>query len=177
LIQPGLVLTSDRPRRDELVAALRQSKPYRDTYLRRVVRGAVAAQVRTLRESLPATQAELGQLVGMKQTAISRLENPESAGLTIDTLLRLASALDVALIIKFAPYSELVNWVVGFSPGSFSVPAFQDDERLDTETTITVNMSFYANTASAAFSGSTSVREIAQPAQPQPAALLLAATG
>ena len=46
----------------------------------------------------------------MTQPRISELETPGERKLTIETLLRLASAFDVALQVRFVPYSELVDW-------------------------------------------------------------------
>jgi len=51
----------------------------------------------------------------MPQTVISRIENGNAASLSIKTLLKLAAAFDVALVIRFEPIDRLVNWVDGLS--------------------------------------------------------------
>jgi transcriptional regulator with XRE-family HTH domain len=45
----------------------------------------------------------------MKQNAIARLENPNYGEYSVRTLQRLAAAFDVALVVKFAPFSEVVR--------------------------------------------------------------------
>jgi transcriptional regulator with XRE-family HTH domain len=66
-----------------------------------------------MREREGWTQIELGDEVKMNQNSISRLENPFYGKHTITTLKRLARAFDVALVVRFAPFSELVDWISG----------------------------------------------------------------
>jgi hypothetical protein len=49
----------------------------------------------------------------MTQHAISRLESQGYGKPTLTTLKRLAAAMDVGLIVRFVPFSELVDWVSG----------------------------------------------------------------
>jgi len=84
-----------------------------------------------MREREKWSQEELAKRVGMNQNAISRLENPFYGKPTITTLKRLATAFDVALIVRFAPFGELVDWVSGtprtnrgLSSESLGVPSF-----------------------------------------------------
>lgn len=73
------------------------------------------------------TQTDLAERTGMAQTRISVLEDPNYENFSIMTLKRLASAFDVALIVRFVPFSELVNWVVSLSPQDLAVRSFEDD--------------------------------------------------
>jgi len=73
-------------------------------------------------------------MVGMNQNAISRLESPWYGKATIRTLKRLAAAFDVGLVIRFVPFSKLVNWVSGtpyweegISPESLAVSSFTEE--------------------------------------------------
>ena len=70
----------------------------------------------------------------MNQNAISRLESPRYGRATIGTLKRLAAAFDVALAVRFVPFSHLVNWVsgtpfveYGLSTESLAVPSFDEE--------------------------------------------------
>ena len=63
----------------------------------------------------------------MKQPRISAIEQPGGRRLNLETLRRLASAFDCALIVHFAPFSKLVDWARNFSPDEFQVPSFADD--------------------------------------------------
>jgi transcriptional regulator with XRE-family HTH domain len=59
------------------------------------------------------SQQELATRAGMTQNAISRLENPFYGKATISTLKRIAAVFDVALVVRFEPFSYLVKWVTG----------------------------------------------------------------
>ncbi len=71
----------------------------------------------------------------MNQNAISRLESEDYGKPTITTLKRLAAALDVCLIVRFAPFSEVIDWVSGtphlnsgLTSDALAVPAFAIEE-------------------------------------------------
>ena len=73
----------------------------------------LAFQIRALRDRREWSQGELGERVEMNQNAISRLENPFYGKATLSTLKRIASAFDVALVVRFVPFGQLVDWVSG----------------------------------------------------------------
>lgn len=73
----------------------------------------LAFQIRMLRDQAGWSQEELAKRVGMNQNAISRLENPSYGKATLTTLKRISSAFDVALVVRFVSFGQLVNWVSG----------------------------------------------------------------
>jgi len=73
----------------------------------------LAFQIRAMRDRERWSQQELAGKVGMNQNAVSRLENPSYGKPTITTLKRLAAAFDVALVVRFVPFSQLIDWVSG----------------------------------------------------------------
>jgi Phage derived protein Gp49-like (DUF891) len=77
-------------------------KSYRDSYVSTQLRTWLADQVRALRGDL--TQTEFGKLIGKPQTVISRLEDPDYGKLTLETLLDVASKLDIALLVRFVDH-------------------------------------------------------------------------
>jgi len=87
----------------------------------------VPFQVRGLRKNRGLSQGELAALAGMAQPRISEIEKPGERSLNIDTLLRIALGLDVALQIRFVPFSELVSWSENFDPDNFQIPGFDDE--------------------------------------------------
>ncbi len=93
----------------------------------------IALQIRLLREEQGLTQAELGERAGMKQVRISQLEDPTYSGPSINTLKRLAEALDVALVVRFVPFSELVDWTSELSQEALVPKSFEHDARLRSE--------------------------------------------
>lgn len=85
-------------------------------------------QIRALRKQREWEQGELAEKAGMKQPTISRLEKPGYGKTNLDTLIRLANAFDVALIVRFATYRDLLNWSEQFSPDEFQVRSFSEDD-------------------------------------------------
>lgn len=55
------------------------------------------------REKIGLTQEELAKRIGTKQPALSRLERGGFAKATVETLKKIADALDARLIIKLQP--------------------------------------------------------------------------
>lgn len=100
-------------------------KAYREAFAEARLREAVAAQVYFIRESRKLTQGDLADMTDTKQPAISRIENG-SGGLNIGTLQKIAKAFDVALSVKFVPYSELADELVSGRIESYVAP-FEDD--------------------------------------------------
>ena len=88
-------------------------------------------QIRALRKQQPWTQPQLAAATGMKQSRISTMEKPGGASFNLETLRRLAEAFDVALVVRFAPFSELLGWSDRFNPDVFVVPDFDHDTALE----------------------------------------------
>lgn len=100
-------------------------KAYRDAFTESMIRTGLAFQLRELRKRSGMSQKELGRLAGTTQNVISRLENPDYGSFTLKTLLRLASSLDVALIVKFATFGELHQMTRDRSPDALAVPSYR----------------------------------------------------
>jgi transcriptional regulator with XRE-family HTH domain len=115
--------------RSKLVGSLRD-KQYRHQFASAVIRRGLAEQIREMRLRRGWTQADLANASGKVQETISQLENPNYGSYTIKTLQRLAEAFDVALIVRFAPFSELASWVTNMSAEDLAVPGFEHDPGL-----------------------------------------------
>jgi len=63
----------------------------------------------------------------MRQPRISAIETPGGSAPNLSTLLRIAAAFDVGLLVWFAPFSELVERDEQFSPDEFDVPCFDEE--------------------------------------------------
>lgn len=88
-----------------------KDKRYRDAFLISQIRRMIPKQVRAMREAQDMTQQQLADAAGTTQTVISRIEKGSGSGnLTIKSLLNLASALDVALVIRFEPIDRFIDW-------------------------------------------------------------------
>jgi transcriptional regulator with XRE-family HTH domain len=102
-------------------------KEYRDALVESAIGDTIAVQLKKLREKSGLHQSELAAKANMAQPRIAVLENPDYDKYTLNTLKRLASALDVGLIVRFAPFGEVDDWVTGFSPQSADVPTFKEE--------------------------------------------------
>jgi hypothetical protein len=65
----------------------------------------------------------------MRQTVISRVENPDYGDLTVNALKRIAKALDVGLTVRFCALSEIVDWSLAPSQEVLTVPSFDEEMR------------------------------------------------
>jgi transcriptional regulator with XRE-family HTH domain len=106
-----------------------RDKAYRDAYIEAHVKIGIPHQIRALREQEGRkwTQGELAKRSKKSRTVISRLEDPEYGRHTIRTLLELASAFDVALLVKFVSFSRLLKEFADVSPRALEVPSFTDE--------------------------------------------------
>jgi transcriptional regulator with XRE-family HTH domain len=104
-----------------------RDKEYRDAFVASQIRIGLPMQCRALRESRDMTQPELAEAAGMSQPRISEIERPGERKLNIDTLLRLASAFDVALEVRFVPFSQFVDDDESIDFDEYYVRPFSED--------------------------------------------------
>ena len=105
---------------------------YRREYAADVGTG-LAFQIRMLREKKGWTQEKLATLTGKQQETISQWENPNYGSYTLNSLKSLAAAFDVALLVKFAPFSELVDWTVHLTPGRLAPKSYEEEKSSTTQ--------------------------------------------
>lgn len=113
-----------------LFAKLR-SKKFRTAFLSSSVRYRLALQIRALRKSIFDSQKRLGEAMGKPANVISRLENPDYGKVTLQTLLELASAFDVGLIVEFASFNDVVERAEDLSEQSLVRAQFEDEAEAD----------------------------------------------
>jgi transcriptional regulator with XRE-family HTH domain len=104
-----------------------KSKDYRDAFVGSLIRIGLPMQCRALRESREWTQPQLAEAAGMSQPRISEIERPGERKLNLETLLRLASAFDVALQVRFVPFSKLIDDDDSVDFSDFYVEPFEED--------------------------------------------------
>jgi transcriptional regulator with XRE-family HTH domain len=98
---------------------------YRHGFAFGFVRDYIAAQIAALRLHRSWNQGQLAKKAGVSQPQISKWENGGES-IRLDSLQRLAEAFDVALVIKFVPFSELARTELGRQADA-RVPSFEDD--------------------------------------------------
>jgi transcriptional regulator with XRE-family HTH domain len=104
-----------------------RNKEYRGSFVASQISNTIAAQIFSLREARGWTQAELAEMAGMKQSRISDLEDPNYENYQTRTLLKLGSAFDVGVIVRFVPFSELAQWAANLSPKDYLPTEFLKD--------------------------------------------------
>jgi transcriptional regulator with XRE-family HTH domain len=104
-----------------------RSKVYRDAFVESHLSTNIAAQIYSIREARGWTQEQLADAAHMAQARISVMEDPSYRRFTLTTLKRLASAFDVALIVRFVPFSELLEWSTSLTPERLAVPNYGSD--------------------------------------------------
>ncbi len=113
-------------RRENIIKELKD-KQYRDAFVSSHIDIGIPHQIRALRDQRKWTQHELAQHAAMKQERISVLENPNYGKYTLQTLKKIASAFDIALIVRFVPISDLVKWELNLSPEVLEAVSFNED--------------------------------------------------
>lgn len=104
-----------------------RDKDYRYAYAEDFLNTFVATQIRVLREERNLKQEDLAQLIGTKQSGISRLENVNYSAWKTDTLRKIAKALGVRLRISFETFGTLLDDSARFSSENLERPEFEDD--------------------------------------------------
>jgi transcriptional regulator with XRE-family HTH domain len=102
-----------------------RKRAYRRSYVGEHVRRGIAYQIRTLREQRDWSQAKLAKAIGKPQSVVSRLEDPSYGKVTVQTLLEVADVYDVALQVRFVPFSSFLRATRDLSTASMKVPSFE----------------------------------------------------
>jgi hypothetical protein len=80
---------------------------FRTSYLTHHLRAFLADQIRALRGER--SQREFGRALHKPQSVISRLEDEEYGKLTLQTLVDIATKLDIALLVRFVDYPTFLR--------------------------------------------------------------------
>jgi transcriptional regulator with XRE-family HTH domain len=107
-----------------------RNKKYRDAYVSEHVRRWIAHQIRALREDPDRkwTQKELSDRMGKPQSGVSRLEDPNYGKMTVQTLLEVAAAFDVALVIKFVSFPKFASEIDDLTRAAMQVNSFDEKQ-------------------------------------------------
>jgi transcriptional regulator with XRE-family HTH domain len=113
---------------------------FRRTYAEEFLDTSISAQIRALREQRGLSQGEFGKLIGTTQGGVSTFESTEYSSWSINTLKKMAAALDLALVVRFASFGEILDRITGFSREALEKPSFKNDPVFKGEETITPNL-------------------------------------
>ncbi|WP_157257866.1 helix-turn-helix transcriptional regulator [Methyloversatilis universalis] len=115
--------------RDSIAKKL-TNKAYRDHYARNIVIHGLAHQIRENRELRGWTQDFFAKKMGggVRQTTVSRLEDPSYGKYSVSTLFKVASAFDVALSMRFVSFSRFLMENSSKTPEALFAKSFDDDD-------------------------------------------------
>jgi transcriptional regulator with XRE-family HTH domain len=120
-------LNSDTP---PIAAELRDPEVRQHTVASQIKIG-IPFQIRSMREHRGWTQGKLAEKIGTTQNTISRLENPKTGKPTITTLLRIANACDVGLLVRFVPFGFYGDVIQAMDATHVEIPSY--DEELESQ--------------------------------------------
>lgn len=116
--------------RKQQLNELIKDKDFRREFVSSYVQEMLAGQIKAIRDHNQWSQGELGVAAdGMKQAQVSRLENPNYSGATVNSLSRLANAFDLGLIVSFVRLSEFVDRIVMQSPLELVPPNYDEEQQ------------------------------------------------
>jgi hypothetical protein len=115
------------PRSSRLAKKFRE-KNYRDSYVASHTRRFLANQMRAFRGDR--SQTEFGDALDMRQTVVSRLENPNYGRWNLQTLFDVARKMDVAVFVRFVDFPTFLRLSKDMSE-SAARPAEYDEGAID----------------------------------------------
>ena len=92
-----------------IVKKLEEDKEYRKKFFRGQAEDEIAISIKSLREKRKKRQVDLANESGMRQSAISRIEQSDYCGWSLNTLFRVADALDARLRVIFEPIETVID--------------------------------------------------------------------
>jgi len=110
------------------ISKLKESNSSRAAYIKAKLSVLIPSQIKALRlKSSTPRQGDLAEAAEMKQSRVSAMETPGAVNFNLETLVRVASALKVGLVVKFVSFSEMLQWENAFSQDAFSVQTIDSD--------------------------------------------------
>ena len=113
---------------------------YRKQVIDEHINVGIAFQIHGLRQRQEIKQKALAERLGIKQPLISAWENPNYGKYTLNTLKELAKAFDVGLLVRFVPFSTLINWSVDLTGDIIAPPNFNQISRTLNKSTENVDI-------------------------------------
>lgn len=107
-----------------------QDPEFRNQFINEHINVGIAFQIHGLRERQGLKQKQLAERLGdeKKQPLISAWENPNYGKYTLGTLKDLAKAFDVGLLVRFVPFSRLVDWTINLTHDVSAPPSFNEEQ-------------------------------------------------
>lgn len=99
--------------RGVLIERLSKGRDVRRKFIESQIPNEIAFQLRAMRHERGWSQPTFARELGTTQNQVYRLENPAKSKPTISTLKKVAALFDVALVVRFVPFGELIDYLTG----------------------------------------------------------------
>jgi transcriptional regulator with XRE-family HTH domain len=96
-----------------LIERLSKGRDVRRKFVESQIPNEISFQLRAMRHEKHWSQPTFAKELGTTQNQIYRLENPAKSKPTISTLKKVAALFDVALVVRFVPFSEVIDYLTG----------------------------------------------------------------
>jgi hypothetical protein len=103
------------------------NKTYRDAFISEEIDVGLPMQLRAMRELSNWKQSYVADKTGTKQPRITLMERPGYGNFSLNTLKKMASLFDVALVVSFVPWGEMIDFTEAISNKRLAIPCFADD--------------------------------------------------
>jgi transcriptional regulator with XRE-family HTH domain len=90
------------------IAGELNNREFRNQFFRTERELDIPAQLKALRKLRGLNQGELAEMIGTKQSGISRLERSSHGNWNLETLVKIAEALDARLAVVIEPFEAVV---------------------------------------------------------------------
>jgi len=94
-------MRTGKPFREYLAEVFKKEAGTEREFYHELFKLRVAEKIRELRSKKGFSQSDLAKRIGTSQSTIARLENPDNFSYSLKTILKIADALDMELIIDF----------------------------------------------------------------------------
>jgi len=104
-----------------------KSHKAREAYVEAELVNGLAHQIRIIRQQRGLTQKQLAEKLGTTQTTVSRLEDPSYGRYSMRSLLALSKVFDVALFVRYMPFSKFMPATWDTRPEHFEAIGYEDE--------------------------------------------------
>ena len=102
------------------------SKQVRDNITKQHVETGPALQIQAMRVDRGWSEAELAKRLGVSANVVKQLQRPGRV-ISLAMMVRVADVFDVALMVRFVPTLELLEYLASMTYDQLAPPSFDDD--------------------------------------------------